>query len=111
MKTSWSKTLKKKQMAWTNQCYKAAVLEVMGDKIPEHTKKLSAQALNEFIYRELGLHRAPPEVNELYLANIRKLSTSRIELIIEAYEKKIQWRSAATIDVLMSELLERSTCF
>ena len=49
-----------------------------------------------------------PEVNTLYLEKLCKLDTQKLELIIEAYNKGKQYRSASTIDVLLSELFERS---
>jgi len=109
----WTKKLVKKQFMWTNHCYKLALLDFYGDKIPKERHNDSANNLQKFIVFDLGFstRRDNDKITELYYSHIKKLSTEKIILIIEAYNLGKQGRSPLTIDVLTTELLERTINF
>jgi hypothetical protein len=84
------------------------LLDVHGDILSDEEKEGDTVSLKLAIIKKGGKVHSQ-QTNEIYLSYIRQLKTHQIELIIEAYTKGKQYRSAATIDVLMSELLERAT--
>ena len=101
------------QFSWTNECFKQALIETYGHQLSEEDKALSCVELSRIIANENDIGRFktgkgwPAPVNEAYLRNIRQLPTEQIELIVEAYNKGKFNRSPLTIDVLLSELMER----
>ena len=103
----------KKQLAWTDVCFKQALLDVFGDQLSDEEKLLKGVQLKQLIADKDDANYIvdgwPPSVNEAYLVHMRKLTTDQIELILEAYNKGKQWRSPLTIDVLTTELFERAT--
>lgn len=103
----WSKKLLRQQMSWTNVCFRKALLEVYGDELTDEEKSLELLDLKVILVKK-GKETHSQPINEIYLRYLSDLKTDQIELIIDAYTKGKQYRSAATIDVLMSELLERS---
>lgn len=103
----WSKKLIREQMSWTNKCFHKALLDVYGEELTNEEKSLDLVDL-KVILKQKKKDVWSQHVNEIYLNYIRQLKTDQIELIIDAYTKGKQYRSAGTIDVLMSELLERS---
>jgi hypothetical protein len=103
----WSKKLIRQQMSWTNKCFRKALLDIYGDELTNEEKNLDLMDLKVILMRQ-GKEVHSQYINEIYLGYLCELKTDQIELIIDAYTKGKQYRSAATIDVLMSELLERS---
>ena len=105
----WSKKNIAKQLAWSDVCYRKAILHHYGEYLDSEEKKMPMMTVKHLLNERLGIEKTAPEVNETYLKELCKLDTNKIELIVEAYNKKKQWRSASTIDVLLSELFERAT--
>jgi hypothetical protein len=103
----WSKKLLREQMSWTSRCFRRALLDVYGETLTDEEKNLDLLDLKVIIVRK-GNEIWTQQTNEIYLGYLRELKTDQIELIIDAYTKGKQYRSPLTIDVLMSELLERS---
>ena len=109
---TWTKQRVAQQLAWSNACYRDAISAHYGHLLKDKEKKLPIRELKEVICNKLDLdirHLSTPEVTTLYLNNLCQLSTEKLELIVDAYNKGKQWRSASTIDVLLSELFERAT--
>lgn len=95
-----------KQFQWSNECWRKAILEVYSDEL---TVAHNVWSVNE-LTALLTNHRRDwrPEVHKVYLERLVELPTDQIEIIIETYNKGKFPRSPLTIDVLTSELLERS---
>jgi hypothetical protein len=102
----WSKKLIRQQMSWTNKCFHSALVEVYSDDLTDEEKSLDLLDLKVILVKK-GKEVHSQFINEIYLRYLSDLKTDQIELIIDAYTKGKQYRSASTIDVLMSELLER----
>ena len=106
----WTKKLIAEQLAWSGVCYRQALFHHYGHLLGDKEKRLHNGMVIELIRERLKVAKLQdPELTATYLYNLCKLSTDKIELIIEAYHKGKQWRSPSTIDVLLSELFERST--
>jgi hypothetical protein len=107
----WTKQLIREQFAWTSKCFKQALLDLYGHKLTELEKSCDVPAILETLAVRRIYPQQDQQTNERYLTYITKLPTNQIELIIEAYSKGKFKRSPLTIDVLLSELLERATKF
>jgi hypothetical protein len=112
MRRNWTEKRIWDQLQWTNECYhKALWLEY--HPVPfcqdyDTYKKFGIPEMKDMLASyELPIHS--DAINTKYLDFICKLDTEKLELIIDAYNKGKQYRSALTIDVIMSELLERVT--
>lgn len=103
----WSKKRIREQFSWTNKCFYKALLDVYGDILSNEEKKGTTVDVSRVILGK-GKEIHCQQTSEAYLSHLRKLTTEKIELIIDANVKGKQHRNPLTIDVLMSELLERS---
>ena len=103
-----TKKLAQEIWRWTNACYKDALVECYPAILrPRH--HLGLPEIKEFL-TDMGIHPGDnPQVNDVYLSRLKMLSTKQINLIIEADNKQVVRRAAATIDALMNELFERAT--
>jgi len=109
---TWTKKLIAKQLRWSDVCYRKAILSHYGYLLNDEQKKLPLRELKAIIcdVGDIDMRlMSTPEVTAIYLKNLCRLSTDKIELIVEAYNKGKQFRSPSTIDVLLSELFERAT--
>jgi hypothetical protein len=96
-------------MGVTNSCYRDAL-------ITYHKKFLKKHNIGEpitvgFLKNYLLGHNKPihnEDINRLYLANMLKLSTNWLELILEAHNKEKIVRKPLTIIAIADELFERS---
>lgn len=103
----WTKKRIKEQFSWTNECFRKALLDVYGETLSAEEKRgTTSQIGKTLFFKDKEIHCQ--QTNEAYLAYLCKLPTEQIELIIDANAKGKQHRSPLTIDVLMSELLERA---
>lgn len=106
----WNKKNIEQQLRWSNDCYRSAILTYFGHLLTKKEKELSIPRIKHILLDKLEVERFDfPELNTIYLNNLRQLETEKLELIIDAYNKGKQYRSASTIDVLLSELFERAT--
>jgi hypothetical protein len=106
----WNKKKHEQQLRWSNDCYRNAVLTHFGHLLNDKEKELSIPRIKQLLMKKLEVERFDfPELNTIYLNNLCQLETDKLELIVEAYNKGKQYRSASTIDVILSELFERVT--
>ena len=105
----WTKKLIAQQLAWTDVCYRRALLDHYDHLFTEEERDYDTPEMTLILQEHLKVkHVTSPELNTTYLKYICELETDKLELIVEAYNKGKQYRSASTIDVLLSELFERS---
>ena len=98
------------QLEWSNACYRDAIYRHFGHILPIEADACSIGKVKLMVMESLEVDSFDfPDVTTTYLNNLRQLETDQLELIVEAYHKGKQWRSASTIDVLLSELFERAT--
>lgn len=106
----WTKKRIAEQLAWSDACYREALLHHYDYLLSKEDRALSIRQIKRVLKEKLETEQiTAPEVNTDYLNNLRQLDTEKLELIVEAYNKGKQYRSANTIDVLLSELFERAT--
>ncbi|CAM6003919.1 unnamed protein product [Sphagnum balticum] len=104
----WTKKLIAQQMEWTNECFKKSLIDVYGEHMSEAEKEQDCQDICGMIKLDWREEVQTPETNQLYLKYLCNLDTNKLSLILEAYKLGKQFRNATTMDVIMSELLERS---
>jgi hypothetical protein len=98
----------KKQLFWTNGCFRATLLEYYDLLLTEKHKRLSLQDLKEYISEDLDKPINTPEINALYLKKVVAMSSKRLSIILEAFQNGQMRRAQETIDAIMTELFERS---
>jgi len=98
----------KKQLFWTNGCFRRALLDHFGHRLNEKQKRLSLIPLKLCITETLREKIRTPEVNATYMKYVLQMSTKRLEIIVQANKTGQQFRSGETIDRIMTELMERS---
>lgn len=103
----WSKKRIREQFSWTNRCFLKALLDVYGDILSNEEKRGTTVDVSRAVLGK-GKEIHCQQTSEAYLLHLRKLKTEQIELIIDASAKGKQHRNPLTIDVLMTELFERS---
>jgi hypothetical protein len=106
--TRWTKKLIAKQLAWTDECFLAALHERYWNVLSEAEREMELLDLKRLIELDWREEVRTPEINDIYIRNLIKLETEKLELIVEAYQKGKQYRSGATIERIMTELLERA---
>lgn len=95
------------QMKWTNWCFKRALVTYY--KLENSSaRKLPLNKLQQFLREEL-LDLNNEEINELYLQEVCKLSTPRLNIILQYNAQGKQRRSPHTVERIMDELLMRAT--
>lgn len=104
----WTKKLIAQQLAWSDEAFKEALLEYYADKLSEDEKEMDTIDLKRLIQLDWREKVRSPEINDIYIRNLLKLETEKLELIVEAYQKEKQFRSGATIEHIMTELFERA---
>jgi hypothetical protein len=104
----WTKRLIKDQMHWSSLCFRKALLDTYGSKMSEAEKSMSVEELKTLIRLDWREEIRTPEINALYLKYLCELSTAKLSLILEAFQKGKQIRSQITMDAVMTELFERS---
>jgi hypothetical protein len=104
----WTKKRIEEQLEWTADCYKQGLIDIYGEHMSEAEKEQSCADICRMIQLDWREEIHTPETSVLYLKYMRQLSTKKLELILDAYKRGKQWRNATTMDVIMSELFERS---
>jgi hypothetical protein len=97
----------KKQLFWTNGCYRAALLEHYAPRLSKKDKRLNSISLQRHI-KYYWKEEIAPEIRGLYMKNMLALSSKRLNIILQAFQSGQQWRKQETIDAIMTELMERS---
>ena len=104
----WTKKLKAKQLAWTDACYRQSLLDLFGHRMSKEEKDFDTKDMRRLVGLDWNENLRTPEINAIYLKHICKLSSEKLSLILEAFQKGKQWRSQVTMDAIMTELFERS---
>jgi hypothetical protein len=97
----------KKQMFWTNGCYRAALLEHYDFYLSKKQKRFNIQELKEQLTK-VDKPVNSPEINALYMKRVLALDPKKLSIIVEAFHNGRQFRKQETIDAIMTELFERS---
>jgi hypothetical protein len=103
-----SRSVLKKQLEWTNCCFRAAILEVYSPYLTQKQKRLHLTSLKTLIELEYPHEPYPPEVHRAYMRHVLAMSTRRLEIVLAAFQQDKQYRKQETIDAIMTELFERS---
>lgn len=98
----------RKIWGWTEQCFHKALFDAISlvvDNVPE------GATISEL--KEMRKHMQVSEhfqenLNRDYERNICKLTTEQLRLILEANQQRLHRRSQVTIDVILTELFERT---
>jgi hypothetical protein len=111
MENKLSKAQVKKQLFWTNGCYRAALLEYFDLKLTKKQKTYNCLDLKALIREKFGFDSKdmPPEVHTSYMKRVLALSDKKLSLILRAFQEGKQYRSQTTIDAIMTELFERAS--
>ena len=97
--------------AWTNACFKESLLEEYPNLWRLFRDDWLKRATVEELKQELKDEKLPyrsPTINERYLAKLKDLSTDKLCLIVKLDQTGEVKRHGTTIDVLLTELMERS---
>jgi hypothetical protein len=98
----------KKQLFWTNGCFRKALLDHFGHRLTDKQKRYNLIELKRHIETKLNEKIRTPEINATYMKYVLQMPTKKLELIIRANKTGQQFRSGETIDRIMTELMERS---
>ena len=98
----------KKQMFWTNGCFRAALLEHYDFYLGKKQKRYNLVQLKEFIKEKLEKPINSAEINNLYLKRLLTLDSKKLSIILRAFQTGQQYRKQETMDAVMTELFERS---
>jgi hypothetical protein len=102
-----SRTQIKKQLFWTNGCFRAAIIEFYGEFLSKEEKRYTSYQLQQLIIRNWDA-KIDPAVHVIYMKKLLAMSSEKLNLILQAYQVGSQWRKQETIDAIMTELFERS---
>jgi len=99
----------KHQLKWTNACFKRALEIHFHDMLIPYQRHLPLDALRRLIVKDWGYDlNKIPEVNEIYMKEVLKLTTARLSIILETHHAGKQYRSPRTIEQITTELFERA---
>jgi hypothetical protein len=97
----------KKQLFWTNGCFRAALLEHYDHYLSQKEKRFNSRELQTLIKLDWK-ENIDPEVHALYMKRVLALSSKKLSLIVNAFQSEQQYRKQETIDAILTELFERS---
>jgi hypothetical protein len=101
------------QQNWTNECFRQALLVYYKDVFDMDKAKNSVRNVKDLVnilrgIKSIGSKYNTPELHRLYIKNILKLNTDKLEVIVECNRQGKQRRNPDTIEQILTELLERS---
>ena len=103
-----SKTQIKRQLFWTNGCYRHAMLERYGHLLNNKEKKLNIEDLRHLLISKHKVGEFSPKVHDSYMKRVLAMDSEKLSLIVHAFQTGQQYRKQETIDAIMTELFERS---
>ena len=103
-----TKKLIKAQLAWTDACFRRALLTHYDEFLSKEEKQLPCNELKRLILLDWREQVRTPEINEIYMKFVLAMSTERLSIIAEVFQAGKQYRSPLTIEAIMTELFERS---
>ena len=98
----------KKQLFWTNGCFRATLIEYYANDLGKNQKKYNLYNLKLFILENLNKPIDTPEINQLYLSKVLQLDSKRLNIILRATQTGQCRRHQETIDAITTELFERA---
>jgi hypothetical protein len=102
-----SKAQIKRQLFWTNGCFRAAILEHYDGYLSKAERRYTHQELYYLIKNDWR-EEIDLEVHLIYMKKVLALDSTKLSLIVEAFQNGQQYRKQETIDAIMTELFERS---
>lgn len=97
----------KKQLFWTNGCYRAALMEFYDARLTKKEKRMNLHQLKERITKGWN-EKMPAEVHTIYIRRLLSLPSNKLSIILLAFQTGQQYRKQETVDAIMTELFERS---